>query len=67
MFKVNTLFIIWLFALFLQACNLPVGIMGECNVIHLSMEHQGFHKNSFRNVRSYQCIPGSNWNLEILV
>ena len=29
-FEVNIkLFIIWLFALFMQACNRPVGIMGE--------------------------------------
>ena len=28
-FEVNKLFIIWLFALFMQACNRPVGIMGE--------------------------------------
>jgi len=29
MFEVDKLFVIWLFALVLQACNQPVGIMGE--------------------------------------
>ena len=36
----------------------------NANVICLSTEHQGVHKNLFQKGPS---IPGSNWNLEMLV
>ena len=39
----------------------------NANVICLPAEHQGVHKNSFRNVQKPIGIPGSNWNLEMLV
>ena len=39
---------------------------GVVNVIYVPTEHQGVHKNSFRNVRAFQNRIGSNWNLEML-
>ena len=36
----------------------------KCNLFTQAKEHLGVLKNSFRTC---PCIPGSNWNLEMLV